>query len=151
MEVVNLLKSANAEDQVALFIEDQFIGNQTLYATLNPDNIESLKVEKEPFILDSVHFDGKIIITYIDEYQPEYVSIKSIISEQIDIEDPIVVQIDEEFLDVDYTICKIDKNYLLKLMVKKIPTTKKDDSIILVKFVTKTAANIAKANAIMIK
>ncbi|MDN3595349.1 hypothetical protein [Zunongwangia endophytica] len=151
MEVVNLLNSANAEDQIALFIEDQFIANQVLYPTLNPDNIKSLEVEKEPFILDSAHFDGKIIITYKDEYQPEYVSIKDLILEHADIDLPIVVQIDKEVLDLDCALYKVDTNFMLKLTLEEIPTSKKGHHIVLAKFITKTPANIAEANNINIK
>ncbi|WBL25143.1 hypothetical protein [Zunongwangia sp. HGR-M22] len=151
MEVVNLLKSANAEDQVALFVEDQFIGNQVLYPTLNPDNIKSVEVEKEPFVLDSIHFDGKIIITYKDEYQPEYVSVKKLILEQTEIDLPIVVQIDKEVLDLDYAMYKVDKNFILKLTLEEIPTSKEGHKIVLAKFITKTPANIVEANNIHIK
>ena len=36
-----------------------------------------------------------------------------------------MVQIDEEVLDLDYAICKLDKAYILKLILEEIPTSKK--------------------------
>ena len=151
MEVINLTNGADEEDQVALFIEDEFVGNQTMYSSLNPDKIENLEVDKELFRLHNIQFDGKIILSYKEEYQPEYVSIKDLILEQTDIKNPVVVQIDEEVLDLDYAICKLDKNYILKLILKEIPTSQKGQNILLAKFITKTPANIAEANTITIK
>ncbi len=71
IEIINLTNGADEEDQVALFIEDEFVGNQTMYSSLNPDKIENLEVDKELFRLHNIQFDGKIILSYKEEYQPE--------------------------------------------------------------------------------
>ena len=62
-----------------------------------------------------------------------------------------MVQIDEEVLDLDYAICKLDKADILKLILEEIPTSKKGRNIVLAKFITKKPANITKANTIRIK
>ena len=151
LEVVNHLSKIDKEERVALYIEEEFVGDLSMYRTLNPDEIQSVDINKEAFKLHNVNFDGKIIISYKDDYQPEYILIKDFILEQTDTENPIVVQIDEEVLDLDYAICKLDKAYILKLILEEIPTSKKGRNIVLAKFITKTPANITKANTIRIK
>jgi hypothetical protein len=151
LEVVNHLSEIDKEERVALYIEEEFIGDLSMYRTLNPDEIRSVDINKEAFKLHNVNFDGKIIISYKDDYQPEYILIKDFILEQTDTENPIVVQIDEEVLDLDYAICKLDKADILKLILEEIPTSKKGRNIVLAKFITKTPANITKANTIRIK
>jgi len=143
----NQSKYHSQNKPVAYFVNRSFVGANVI---LNPNDIKSIRVEKEAFEKNGKTYFGKILITTKPDSHPEFISIRKLTSLTYD-KSPILFQIDENVIDQDYNDYFVDKNFILKIEINKIKTTENKIKINLIKIITKTKDNIKKANEIRIR
>lgn len=135
-----------------IFVNGIFIGDKRVLNVMNPDIIESIKIEKEKFEKNGKEYYGKLLIETKSEYTPKFITLKELIKTHVELdENPIIFQINENIIHQDYNEYVVDENFILKIVVDQIKTSKKEVTIHLIKLITKTPENIKKENEIRIK
>jgi len=129
---------------VAYFVNGNFRGGKLLY---NPNSIKSVRTEKETLEKNGKTYFGKILIITKQDYHPDFVSLKELLSELVLDQSQTLIQIDENVINRDYNDYFVDKIFILKIEISKSKTT----GINLVKIISKTKKNIKKANEILIR
>lgn len=141
-------KSINKEP--AYFVNGILIDKEIGIKTLNPNNIDSIEVEKEKFELNGKEYYGKIYVKMKSDYNP--ITLKKLTEKYLKLNgNPIIYQIDEKVVENSSNEIFIDENFILKIVVEKINTSKNNTEINLIRLITKTPENIKKANEIRIK
>ncbi|WAC02925.1 hypothetical protein N7U66_04670 [Lacinutrix neustonica] len=136
---------------VGIFVNGIFL-NENSISAINPDKIETMKVEKESFEKNGKEYFGKILIEMKSDYKPNFISLNELTSKYLTLDtNPIIFQIDENVVNQDYNDYSVDENFILKIELNKIKTSEKDTVINLIKLTSKTPENIKKANEIRIK
>ena len=146
------LKTLHSKNKpVGIFVNGVFL-NENLISAINPNKIETMKVEKDSFEKNGKEYFGKIIIELKSDYKPNFISLKELASKYLTLDtNPIIFQIDENVINQDYNEYSVDESFILKIELNKIKTSKKGTEINLVKLIMKTPENIKKANEIRIK
>ena len=146
------LKTLHSKNKpVGIFVNGVFL-NENLISAINPNKIETMKVEKDSFEKNGKEYFGKIIIELKSDYKPNFISLKELASKYLTLDtNPIIFQIDENVINQDYNEYAVDESFILKIELNKIKTSEKGTEINLVKLITKTPENIKKANEIRIK
>ena len=147
----SLTKFHSKNKPVGIFVNGIFI-NENLISTINPDKIDTVKIEKESFEKNGKKYFGKILLEMKSNYNPTFISLKKLTSKYLTLNtSPIIFQIDENIINEDYNEYLVDENFILKIILNKIKTTEKETEINLIKLITKTPENIKKANQIIIR
>lgn len=146
------LKTLHSKNKpVGIFVNGIFL-NENLISAINPNKIETMKVEKDSFEINGKKYSSKIIIELQSNYKPNFISLKELTSKYLTLDTkPIIFQIDENVINQDYNEYVVDENFILKIKLNKIKTSEKGTEINLVTLITKTPENIKKANEIHIK
>lgn len=153
IRVINNTKSIyQNQSPVGIFVNGNFIGNQSSLDFINSDKIETLKVEKKKFEKNGTTYDGKILVEMKSGYKPNFITLKSLTEKHLTLDkNPTLYQINEKVLESNKTEFLIDENFILKIIPAKIKTSNNKIEINLIQIITKTADNIKKANEIRIK
>ena len=137
---------------VGIFVNGIFMGNLSMFNLINSKKIDSLKIEKESFQKNGIEYFGKIQVKMQSDYVATFITLKELVEKYLELDsDPLVFQINEDVINKDYNGHFVDENFILKIVLNKIKTSKKDSEINLIKLITKTPENIKKANTIRIK
>ncbi len=146
IKVVHVIKYKGAK-KTAYFLNGVLV-NQSVTKFLDPNKIESVKVEKENIEIENTKYAGKVTIETKNNYKPNLISLNDLRLKYTTVpENAAIFQIDNEIADGDYKTYLIDKNYILKITVNKLESP--DLSII--KVVSKSEENIQKSNEIIIR
>lgn len=146
IKVVHVIKYKGAK-KTAYFLNGTLV-SQSVTKFLDPNKIESVKVEKENIEIDNAKYSGKVTIETKNNYKPNLISLNELRLKYTTVpENAVIFQIDNEIADGDYKTYLIDKNYILKIVVNKLESP--DLSII--KVVSKSEENIQKSNEIIIR
>jgi hypothetical protein len=146
INVVHVIKYKGAK-KTAYFLNGALV-SQSVMKFLDPNKIESIKVEKEDIVIENTKYEGKITIETKNDYKPNLISLNELRLKYTTVpENAALFQIDNEIADGDYKTYLIDKNYILKITVNKLESP--DLSII--KVISKSAENIKKSNEIIIR
>ena len=146
IKVVHVIKFKGGK-KPAYFLNGELV-NQSILKFLDPNKIESIKVEKENIEIENTKYAGKIAIETKNNYKPNLISLNELRLKYTTIpENTAIFQIDNEIADGDYKTYLIDKNYILKITVNKLDSP--DLSII--KVISKSEENIKKSNEIIIR
>ena len=140
------------KESAGVFVNGVFIGDETVLKAINTEKIESLSVTKEDFKKNSIQYHGKIMVTMTPKYKPKFITLKALVASYLDLDkSPIIFQINDTVISQDYSKYLMDENFILKIISKKIMTSKANTQINLIRIITKTAEHIKKANTIRIK
>lgn len=145
-------KDTNSGQKPAIFINGQFIKNESFYRTIDANQIDSISVQKVEFEKDGYIYNGKILITTKSDYTPNLITLTAFSKKHITLDgNPVIYQIDEDFIHDNPDECIIDENHILKVVVDKIKTTDTGIDINVVQLITRSPKNITKANQVRIK
>ncbi|MFI8380576.1 hypothetical protein [Leeuwenhoekiella sp. NPDC079379] len=148
----NLNKFHSDQKPAGIFVNDKFVGAQEIMSFINSDKIESLKIEKEKFEMDGTEYSGKIFIKMKSDYNPNFIILEELSAKYLELnKNPRIYQIDEKIIDNSKNGILIDENFILKIVVNRVKTSKKNSEINLIRLLTKTPENIKKANEIRIR
>jgi hypothetical protein len=154
IRVVYKTPRINSTIKPAVYINGTFVKEINLL-TINPNEIESINVEKEAIEIDTIKYEGKIFIKTKDSYRyhPRYlISLNKLKSKYLkSLKGPVIFQIEEENILDDYDQYQVDEKYILKLVVEHFENKKEKLNLHIIKIILKTEENIKKANAIRIR
>ncbi|MCF2874764.1 MULTISPECIES: hypothetical protein [unclassified Tenacibaculum] len=153
IRVINNTKSIyQNQSPIGIFVNGNFIGNQSSLDFINSNKIETLKVEKKSFEKNGTTYNGKILLEMKSGYKSNFITLKSLTEKHLTLDkNPTLYQINEKVLESNKTEFLIDENFILKIIPTKIKTSNNKIEINLIQIITKTADNIKKANEIRIK
>jgi hypothetical protein len=135
----------------AIFLDGKFL-NQTLMGTLDPQQIESIKVLNENIRIDGVDYYGQVQIKTKNYYEPKAISLNELKEKYTNLKDKAALfMLDGNIISGDYDKYIVDENYLLSITIDSIKNPKENIDLGLVKILTKTKENIKKANQIIIR
>ena len=135
----------------AYFIKGKLV-NESILRTLNPNEIESVKVEKEDIEIDNVKYFGKLIIATKSNYNPKLISLNNLKAKYTNLKDnSIIFEIDNEIVNENYENFIVDEKYILKIIVQKFENKDEKLNVTIVNLITKTEENIKKAKEIIIR
>lgn len=154
IRVVYKTPRINSTIKPAVYINGTFVKEINLL-TINPNEIESINVEKEAIEIDTIKYEGKIFIKTKDSYRyhPRYlISLNKLKSKYLkSLKGPVIFQIEEENILDDYDQYQVDEKYILKLVVEHFENKKEKLNLHIIKIILKTEENIKKANEIRIR
>lgn len=154
IRVVYKTPRINSTIKPAVYINGTFVKEINLL-TINPNEIESINVEKEAIEIDTIKYEGKIFIKTKDSYRyhPRYlISLNKLKSKYLkSLKGPVIFQIEEENILDDYDQYQVDEKYILKLVVEHFENKKEKLNLHIVKIILKTEENVKKANEIRIR
>lgn len=143
---VNEIKS---NKKAAIFINELLV-NETILKTINPNDIESVNVEKNDFEIENIKYYGKIKVITKNKYNPKLISLNNLKSKYVKTRmDDVIFKIDNEIITADYDKYVVDENYILKLVVENYEKEKLKISFITI--ITKTEDNIKKSKEIILR
>lgn len=135
--------------KAAIFINELLV-NETILKTINPNDIESVNVEKNDFEIENIKYYGKIKVITKNKYNPKLISLNNLKSKYVKTRmDDVIFKIDNEIITADYDKYVVDENYILKLVVENYEKEKLKISFITI--ITKTEDNIKKSKEIILR
>ena len=163
---LNISKSASINDTVikvaynfkkvsnnyaAVFFNGKLI-NYSLMSTINPESIATMNVVKKDTIIDSVKYNGRIIIEGKISYNHNFMPLNKFKLKYINpSENATVFQIDGNVIYEDYDSYLIDEKYILKAIVSTIDNPKEKIKLNIINLLTKSAKNIEDSNRIILR
>ena len=135
----------------AYFINGK-LANESIIRCINPNEIETVNVEKENIEIENVKYYGKLHIVTKSTYKPKFISLNNLKLKYTNIkENSIIVQIDDEIMNVDYDKYLVDENYILSIVVEKFENQNEKLNLNFIKLVTKSEENMKKSKEIRIR
>lgn len=136
---------------VAYYINGKLIG-QNILNNINPEDIEDLKVVQGNINIGDKDYNGQIYIKTKSGYAPKFISLSDLKDKYTNLKGlKAVFMIDGNILNEDYDNYIVDENYLLRIIVDKIQNPKQNIDLNLIKLLTKSEANLKKANDVIIR
>ena len=133
----------------AYFINEKLV-NESILKTINPNEIESVNVEKNEIEIEKIKYYGKIKIITKSNYNPKLISLNNLKSKYVKTKiNKVIFKIDNEIINSDNDKYIVDEKYILKLIVENYE--KENLKISFINIVTKTEENIKKSKEIIIR
>ncbi len=119
-------------------------------ATIDPNNIDNIKVVKKEFTTEMKSYYGQINIFLKKGYSPKWISLTDLKEKYIkSCNIPTIFMLNNDFIKSDYSDFVIDEKYVQELEVEAIDN--QIGNIQIVQIFTKTEENIKKENEILIR
>jgi len=135
----------------AVFYNEKLV-SYSLLSTINPESISTINVIKKDTIIDSVKYNGKIMIQGKTNGNHNYMTLNEFKMKYVSPSDNFpVFQIDGDIIDNDYDTYLIDEKYILKVIVTPIENTKQKIKIDFINLLTKSNKNIEESAPIILK
>ena len=135
----------------AYFINGK-LANESIIRCINPNEIETVNVEKENIEIENVKYYGKLYIVTKSTYKPKFISLNNLKLKYTNIkENSIIFQIDDEIINLDYDKYLVDENYILSIVVEKFENQNEKLNLNFIKLVTKSEENMKKSKEIRIR
>ncbi len=135
----------------AIFFNGKLI-DYSLMSTINPESIATMNVIKKDTIIDSVKYNGRIIIEGKISYNHNFMPLNKFKLKYINpSENATVFQIDGNVIYEDYDSYLIDEKYILKAIVSTIDNPKEKIKLNIINLLTKSAKNIEDSNRIILR
>ena len=120
--------------------------------TLNPNQIDSITIEKGKFEIDNREYNGKIIVKTKSNYQPNIINLKELILKYTELKNcNYVFSIDGEIVNADPKDVFIDEKNIMQIKVVKLDKTENIKGLYFITLLTRTPENLKKANTIYIR
>ena len=135
----------------AYFINGK-LANESIIRCINPNEIETVNVEKENIEIENVKYYGKLYIVTKSTYKPKFISLNNLKLKYTKIkENSIIFKIDDEIINLDYDKYLVDENYILNIVVEKFENQNEKLNLNFIKLVTKSEENMKKSKEIRIR
>ena len=135
----------------AYFVNDKLV-NESVLKTLNPNEIASVKVEKDDIEIDNVKYYGKILVETKSTYSPNFISLNNLKTKYTNIkENKIIFKIDNEIVNENYNNFIVDEKYILKIIVENYENKEEKLKVCFVNLITKSEENIKKSKEILLR
>jgi hypothetical protein len=135
----------------AYFVNDNLV-NESVLKTLNPNEINNVKVEKDDIEIDNVKYYGKILVETKSTYSPNFISLNNLKTKYTNIkENKIIFKIDNEIVNANYDNFIVDEKYILKIIVENYENKEEKLKVCFVNLITKSEENIKKSKEILLR
>jgi len=133
-------------------LNDKYVASEVLN-TLNPNNIESIQIEKNKIQIDGIEYYGKIIVKTKSNSNLSLLKISDFVKKYTDIRDEkYIFLIDGEILNADKNLMFIDEKNIMQIKVTKLDKIEDfKNNLFLIELLTRTKENLKKANTIYIR
>jgi len=150
--VVINVKNIENQNTVLWILNGEPISEQVAH-TINPNVIEELEVKKGSGELNKGDQKSKIYITTKENYNPKLISLNELKEKYLSLKDKTstLFMLDERVITSDYDEFKVDEKYILKIEVQPVKNRKEMLDMYVIKLITRTKENLAKANTIRLK
>lgn len=134
----------------AYFINGK-LANESILRSINPNEIETVNIEKENIEIENIKYYGKLYIVTKSTYKPKFISLNNLKLKYTNIKDnSTIFKIDDEVINADYENNLVDENYILKIIVEKFENKNEKLNINFINLITKSEENIKKSKEIII-
>ncbi len=128
------------------------ITNESILRSINPDEIETLNIEKENIEIENVKYYGKLYVVTKSTYKPKFISLNNLKLKYTNLkENSTIFKIDNEIINADYGNYLVDENYILKIIIEKFENKIEKLNVNFVCLITKTEENIKKSKEIILR
>ena len=135
----------------AYFVNDNLV-NECVFRTLNPNEINNVKVEKDDIEIDNVKYYGKILVETKSTYSPNFISLNNLKTKYTNIkEHKIIFKIDNEIVNANYDNFIVDEKYILKIIVENYENKEEKLKVCFINLITKSEENIKKSKEILLR
>lgn len=135
----------------AYFVNDKLV-NESVLKTLNPNEIDNVKVEKDDIEIDNVKYYGKILVETKSTYSPNFISLNNLKTKYTNIkENKIIFKIDNEIVNANYDNFIVDEKYILKIVVENYENKEEKLKVCFINLFTKSEENIKKSKEILLR
>jgi len=132
-------------------LNNKYVASEVLN-TLNPDKIESVKIDKHKIKIDGIEYNGKIIVKTKPKYDLSLIQINDFVTKYTDIKDGICIfSIDGEIQNIDESLMLIDEKNITQIKVTKLNKIENSKDLYLVSLLTRTKENSKKENTFHIR
>lgn len=138
----------NDNGKPAFYINEKFTGS----LVLDPNVIESIRVEKGEVQIGDKKYNGQIFIQTKSNYTPKLSSLLALKDRYTNLANkPAVFMVDGEIVNADYDKFIVDENYVLQVIVDSVKNEKENIDLAVIKLLTKTEENIKKSKEVRIR
>ena len=150
--VIVYLDDNNDNKNILWYLNGQVVDKQIL-ATIDPNKIEAINVEKEAIEHNGIPYEGIVYVDTKGNYTPELISLNALKAKYLSIPEGIstLFLLDGAVVNMDYDEFVVDHDYILKIEVQFTTNNKEDLDVAIVKLTTRTRANVKEANIIRLK
>lgn len=135
----------------AYFVNDKLV-DESVLKTLNPNEIENVKVEKDDIEIDNVKYYGKILVETKSTYSPNFISLNNLKTKYTNIkENKIIFKIDNEIVNANYDNFIVDEKYILKIVVENYENKEEKLKVCFINLFTKSEENIKESKEILLR
>ena len=135
----------------AYFVNDKLV-DESVLKTLNPNEIDNVKVEKDDIEIDNVKYYGKILVETKSTYSPNFITLNNLKTKYTNIkENKIIFKIDNEIVNANYDNFIVDEKYILKIIVENYENKEEKLKVCFVNLITKSEENIKKSKEILLR
>ena len=135
----------------AYFVNNKLV-NESVLKTLNPNEIASVKVEKDDIEIDNVKYYGKILVETKSTYSPNFISLNNLKTKYTNIkENKIIFKIDNEIVNANYDNFIVDEKYILKIVVENYENKEEKLKVCFINLFTKSEENIKESKEILLR
>lgn len=135
----------------AYFINEKLF-NESVLKSLNPNEIASVKVEKNDVEIDNVKYYGKLIIETKSDYNPKLITLNNLKAKYTNLkENSIIFKIDNEIVKANYDSFIVDEKSILKIIIENYENKEEKLNISFINLITKSEENIKKSKEIIIR
>lgn len=132
-------------------LNDKYVASEVLN-TLNPNKIESIKIEKNKIQIEGIEYNGKIIVKTKPNYDLSLLKINEFVKKYTDIKDgKYIFLIDGEVINVDENLMLIDEKNVMQIKISKLDKIENSKNLYLITLLTRTKENLNKANTLYIR
>ena len=136
-------KNENKNDKKPAYFINGKLANESILRSINPNEIETVNVEKENIEIENAKYYGKLYIVTKSTYKPKFISLNNLKLKYTNIKDnSTIFQIDDEIINADYDKYLVNENYILSIVVDKFENQNEKLKLNLIKLVTKSEENI---------
>lgn len=135
----------------AYFVNDKLV-DESVLKTLNPNEIDNVKVEKDDIEIDNVKYYGKILVETKSTYSPNFITLNNLKTKYTNIkENKIIFKIDNEIVNANYDNFIVDEKYILKIVVENYENKEEKLKVCFINLFTKSEENIKKSKEILLR
>lgn len=141
-------KKQAKSNELAWFINDQFVYYDTPMLKAYKTNIDTFYMKKEKVEFDGVKYNFSMHIKTKENYEPRIISLNELKDKhKIANNKPIIFIIDDKVISSDYDIIKLDEKTILKIYVDNVDNNKENIDVCILRIFTNTEENIERLQA----
>ena len=135
----------NSLPQPVFYLVNDLTFNSEMLVTIDHDKIETVRVRKDPFEKDGIHYNGTISIKLKSDYEPHFITLKDLAKKYFSIDtQSLIFKINENVVNSDNSKFYVDENFLLKITSDNLKISEFDSTFQIVSLQTKPPRQFEK-------